>query len=104
MAETNNKNALETLSADLKALDKRLLPMSKDCAGKFTKDLLIVRNRLYAQLESLSWLQRRLVIKGQLPPMRGGRPRLTYCCACMRTSWPSAPKSLSSSAAALLPW
>lgn len=64
MPETNNENAVETLSADLKALEKRLLQMSKDSAGKFTKDLLIVQNRLYAQLESLSWLQRRLKIKG----------------------------------------
>ncbi|MFD2191862.1 class I SAM-dependent methyltransferase [Pistricoccus aurantiacus] len=40
-------------------------------ANKLTRDLITVQNRLYAQLESLSWLQRRLAIKGQLPPLRG---------------------------------
>lgn len=38
---------------------------------KITRDLLIVQNRLYAQFEALTWLQRRLSIKGQLPPLRG---------------------------------
>lgn len=38
---------------------------------KLSNDLLIVQNRLYAQLESLSWLQRRMDIQGQLPPLRG---------------------------------
>jgi hypothetical protein len=38
---------------------------------KITNDLIIVQNRLYAQFESLTWLQRQLSIKGQLPPLRG---------------------------------
>lgn len=61
----------DTLSADLKALENTLLQASKDSSGKLTRDLITVQNRLYAQLESLSWLQRRLAIKGQLPPLRG---------------------------------
>ncbi|MCD6438396.1 MAG: class I SAM-dependent methyltransferase [Halomonas sp.] len=56
---------------NIEQLEKRLLEAGKDNAGKFTRDLLIVQNRLYSQLESLSWLQRRLAIKGQLPPLRG---------------------------------
>ncbi|MGO3863325.1 MAG: class I SAM-dependent methyltransferase [Halomonas sp.] len=62
---------METLSNELNSLGKLLLQASKESAGKFTKDLVIVQNRLYSQLESLSWLQRRLKIKGQLPPLRG---------------------------------
>lgn len=38
---------------------------------KITNDLIIVQNRLYAQFESLTWLQRQLSIKRQLPPLRG---------------------------------
>lgn len=71
MPESNNENSVETLTAELKALEQSLPQMSKDNAGKVTKDLIIVQNRLYAQLESLSWLQRRLATKHQLPPLRG---------------------------------
>lgn len=71
MLETNNENSVETISNDLKALEKTLLQASRDSTGKVTKDLITVQNRLYSQLESLSWLQRRLKIKGQLPPLRG---------------------------------
>ena len=71
MQETNNEYTVEPLTAELKALEQSLLQASKDNAGKVTKDLVSVQNRLYAQLESLSWLQRRLAIKGQLPPLRG---------------------------------
>ncbi|MFH7588120.1 class I SAM-dependent methyltransferase [Oceanimonas smirnovii] len=71
MPETDNENTVKTLSNELKALEKTLVHASKDNAGKFTRDLLVVQNRLYAQLESLSWLQRRMIIKGQLPPLRG---------------------------------
>lgn len=71
MPETNNENAVGTLSNEMKALEKTLLQASKDNAAKATRDLILVQNRLYAQLESLSWLQRRLSIKGQLPPLRG---------------------------------
>lgn len=55
----------------IEQLEKTLLQAGKDNAGKLTRDLVIVQNRLYSQLESLSWLQCRLAIKGQLPPLRG---------------------------------
>lgn len=57
--------------AALAALEKKLLKSGKENANKLSRDLVIVQNRIYAQLESLSWLQRRLSIKGQLPPLRG---------------------------------
>ena len=57
--------------SQIEKLEKALLQAGKDNADKFTRDLVIIQNRLYSQLESLSWLQRRLAIKGQLPPLRG---------------------------------
>lgn len=66
-----NESVVETFLTELNTLEKRLVQASSDSAGKITKDLIIVQNRLYAQLESLSWLQRRLKINGQLPPLRG---------------------------------
>lgn len=61
----------DTLTASLAALEKVVLDSGKENANKLTRDLITIQNRLYAQLESLSWLQRRLKIKGQLPPLRG---------------------------------
>ena len=69
--KSENKKASIMLEQKLEQLEKAFIQASKDSAGKNTKDLIIVQNRLYAQLESLSWLQRRLTIKGQLPPLRG---------------------------------
>jgi hypothetical protein len=69
--KSDNKKAEVMLDNQIKQLETKLLQTSKDNAGKVTKDLILVQNRLYAQLESLSWLQRRLAIKGQLPPLRG---------------------------------
>lgn len=43
----------------------------KQSFSKVTRDMIVVQNRLYAQFEALTWLQRRLSIKGQLPPLRG---------------------------------
>lgn len=70
MSTPSGENTVETLSTELKTLAKILLHSGKDSADN-TKDLLLIQNHLYAQLESLSWLQRRLIIKGQLPPLRG---------------------------------
>lgn len=67
----NNEHVMDSSTTELKTLEKTLLQAGKDNAGKFTKDMLVVQNRLYAQLESLTWLQRRLAITGQLPPLRG---------------------------------
>lgn len=61
----------DTPAKSLQDLEESLRQAGKDNAAKLTRDLITVQNRLYAQLESLSWLQRRLAIKGQLPPLRG---------------------------------
>lgn len=61
----------DILTPELAALEASLSSKNKEVANKLTRDLITVQNRLYAQLESLSWLQRRLAIKGQLPPLRG---------------------------------
>ncbi|WP_417604619.1 class I SAM-dependent methyltransferase [Oceanimonas baumannii] len=39
--------------------------------NKILKELTTVSNNLYSQLESLFWLQKRLNLKKQLPPLRG---------------------------------
>ncbi|GGB51832.1 hypothetical protein GCM10011502_26230 [Oceanisphaera marina] len=61
----------EALTSQLESLQKAIIQAGKENAGKTNRDLIIVQDRLYAQLESLSWLQRRMTIKGQLPPLRG---------------------------------
>lgn len=71
MPDSNKENTSPPLPAESQAFKNNLLQAMKDNAGKVTKDLLLIQNRLYAQLESLSWLQRRLAIEGQLPPLRG---------------------------------
>ncbi|GAB2885688.1 class I SAM-dependent methyltransferase [Microbulbifer echini] len=62
---------MDDFSRILERLEKRLLKAGKENSIKMTRDLITVQNRLYMQLESLSWLQRRLSIKGQLPGLRG---------------------------------
>lgn len=71
MPEITTDHVVEALKTELAALEKKLLQAGKENANKLTRDLIIVQNRLYAQLESLSWLQRRLAINGQLPSLRG---------------------------------
>lgn len=61
-----------TENADvLVALEQRLIHAGRENVNKTTRDLITVQNRLYTQLESLSWLQRRLKLQGRLPPLRG---------------------------------
>lgn len=52
-------------------LTKDLQAANKETQAKIVHDLLIVQNRLYAQLESLSWLERALKLRFSLPPLRG---------------------------------
>ena len=40
-------------------------------SDRIIRSLIIVQNRLYAQLESLGWLQKQMNIKYALPPLRG---------------------------------
>ena len=39
--------------------------------AKSLRDLKSVSDNMYTQIESLTWLQKRLSIKGELPPLRG---------------------------------
>lgn len=52
-------------------IEKYATYVSKKVASRLINDYITVQNCLYAQLESLSWLQRRLAINGELPPLRG---------------------------------
>lgn len=61
----------ESSSKEMQALEKKILKATKETTNKISRDLVITQNCLYAQLESFSWLQRRLAMKGQLPPLRG---------------------------------
>lgn len=62
---------IKNIDPELETIRETLLKEQKERFDKVTGDLIIVQNRLYQQLESLSWLQRRLSIKGSLPPLRG---------------------------------
>lgn len=57
--------------SDVEALEKIISNYSHEVSIKLTRDLVTVQNRIYSQLESLIWLQKRLNIKGSLPPLRG---------------------------------
>lgn len=52
-------------------LEKVFAEANVESFNKITQDLIKIQNRIYSQLESLSWLQRRLLPKTQLPPLRG---------------------------------
>ncbi|QFT53813.1 class I SAM-dependent methyltransferase [Microbulbifer sp. THAF38] len=64
-------NVSDDSTNQLEQLECKILQTCKENSNKLTRDLITVQNRVYAQLESLSWLQKRLSIKGQLPPLRG---------------------------------
>lgn len=46
----------EALTSQPASLQKAIIQAGKENSGKTTRDLIIVQDRLYAQLESLSWL------------------------------------------------
>lgn len=71
MSQATPDRIESTITARIAALEKKLLATGKSRADKLSHDLVKVQNRLYAQLESLSWLQRRLGIKWEMPPLRG---------------------------------
>lgn len=59
------------LLAELNSIKKILLDDSTENMTKFKQSLIKSQNLIYMQLESLSWLQRRLLASTQLPPLRG---------------------------------
>ena len=58
-------------SNEIEQLEQGVIQSINDLSKKIERDLVAAQNTLYAQFESLSWLQRRLAITGQLPPLRG---------------------------------
>ena len=69
--DTLQENINSVAAEKIAQLESKLLDDGKQRSSRITRDLIIVQNRLFAQLESLSWLQRRMKITGQLPPLRG---------------------------------
>jgi hypothetical protein len=68
---TLQENINSVAAEKIAQLESKLLDDGKRISRETTRDLIIVQNRLYAQLQSLTWLQRRMKIPGQLPPLRG---------------------------------
>ncbi|GAB2581308.1 class I SAM-dependent methyltransferase [Nitrincola alkalisediminis] len=71
MTKLFDNKEIKSIENQILNVKNELLKTVKANADKLTRDLIVVQNCLYEQLESLSWLQRRLNIKGQLPPLRG---------------------------------
>ncbi|WP_269900173.1 class I SAM-dependent methyltransferase [Paenalcaligenes faecalis] len=71
MSESDILVSRDFFSEKLKELEQMILKRNKEGFDKIARDQVVIQNRIYSQLESLSWLQRRLKIKGQLPPLRG---------------------------------
>jgi len=69
--DTLQENINSVAAEKIVQLESKLLDDGKRISKETTRDLIIVQNRLYAQLQSLTWLQRRMKIPGQLPPLRG---------------------------------
>ena len=62
---------LDDLLKELESLKDSLLKDSSENMAKLKQNLIRSQNLVYTQLESLSWLQCRLLASTQLPPLRG---------------------------------
>lgn len=62
---------LDDLVKELASLKESLLKDSSENMTKLKQSLTRSQNLIYTQLESLSWLQNRLLARTQLPPLRG---------------------------------
>lgn len=71
MSDASPEEHTALFAGELKTIAEQVIKANRDGFDKNRRDLFIVQNRLYFQLESLSWLQRNLKINGQLPPLRG---------------------------------
>ena len=71
MTDQSSENGLAAIQSQLVSLEKAMVQASKDQGGKTTRDLIIVQNRLYAQLEALTWLSRAVGLSWSLPALRG---------------------------------
>lgn len=61
---------MENIEEQLQALSQQLDSVKVEVMKKSFKDLIIVQNRIYAQLEALTWLSKALTLSGSLPPLR----------------------------------
>tara|TARA_R110002124_G_scaffold232701_1_gene397783 strand:- start:6375 stop:7142 length:768 start_codon:yes stop_codon:yes gene_type:complete len=61
---------LQDICKEIKNLESVLLKKNKEDLTLLTQNMIKIQNRIYSQLESLSWLQRRLLPTTQLPPLR----------------------------------
>ncbi|MFC0266585.1 class I SAM-dependent methyltransferase [Kushneria aurantia] len=59
------------MADDAAALEKKLAEHIKKGADRLSRELKQVQQNTYTQLEALSWLQGRLSLRAQLPPLRG---------------------------------
>lgn len=57
--------------SEIKIIEKNLLRSIFESSTTLTQSFIKSQNLMFSQLESLSWLQRRLLPKTQLPPLRG---------------------------------
>lgn len=67
----NEKDSPTLSPDDFRRVEQSLLKATNDAVSKNTRDLLIVQNRLYAQLEKLNWLTRSVRLNYSLPALRG---------------------------------
>ena len=68
---TNSSKVSLEIKGLIETNSKSLLSAIKESSNKSVRDLLIVQNRLYAQLESMGWLRQKLKLSHALPPLRG---------------------------------
>lgn len=57
--------------SEIKNIEKNLLRSIFESSTTLSQSFIKSQNLMFSQLESLSWLQRRLLPKTQLPPLRG---------------------------------
>jgi len=61
----------DNIEKQLEALSEKLDSAQKEITKKSFKDLIVVQNRIYSQIEALTWLSQALTLSGSLPPLRG---------------------------------
>lgn len=70
--EIRQKDAqIRLMKAEVTGLEYLLVERQKAEPSVKAKDVTRLQQRLFTQLESFSWLQRRLAINSRLPPLRG---------------------------------
>ena len=67
---SDNSKLLQDMCKEIKSLEDILLKKNKEDLTLLTQNMIKIQNRIYSQLESLSWLQRRLLATTQLPSLR----------------------------------